>query len=177
MKNQLIYLGIAVLTATIASAATCSVKGVTTTNAIATSAKAEQYQISLSENDLTVQKNFSPVEDKTILNPENVIRANAVSIEDIISENNRVIESAITYDGSLLFIEKTVEDIIAEDNKIIESTLSLETHPLLFERTIEDVIDENNRIIDSHSTEFQPLDFKAIKGSTKKENKILIGMN
>ena len=179
MKNLFFYLAPALLTATIATAATTCADGTNTNHLIATTIKSDQFQASLAQDLSNGDRTFSPVEDKTVLNPENVIAHSEQSIEEIIAENNKITESVVTYDGSLLFIEKSTEQTITDDNKIIESNISAEIYPLLLERTIEDVIEENNHIIDNAAIEAQPLDFDRIgkKPISKQENKLLIGMN
>lgn len=67
--------------------------------------------------------------------------------------------------------EKTMEDIIAEDNRIIESDIAdtgnHELEPVLRGKTIEEIIAEDNQIIESNvSTTVYPLDFKKINRST-----------
>lgn len=58
--------------------------------------------------------------------------------------------------------KKTIEEVIAEDNKIIESDIDNNTS-LDLESTIEEVIKEDNLIIESNiKNEVFPLDFNSI---------------
>jgi hypothetical protein len=134
------------------------------------------------------------VDDSTILNPETIIQGNyEKTIEQVIDENDRIIESEVSKESTLLYSEKSIEEVIAENNQIIESPISkvisfvyleksmeeiiaennliteskpsVEVEPMYLEKTIEEIIAENNKIIDSKiSNETQPLDFEKING-------------
>lgn len=72
--------------------------------------------------------------DTTVFNPASVVETTYVkTIEDEINENKLITESqdeTVQY----LSLETTLEDRISEDNKIIENTISNEFFPLDFEK-------------------------------------------
>lgn len=173
MKNSIIYLGIALLTIT---------NSITASNVRQSFIKSDDSSLSIKEHSAAVIdskeivpevvnsnystiKIFSLVEDTAIFNPETVVfNAYERTIEEVIAENNKIIETDISNEVSFLYIEKSTEEIIAEDNQIIESTVSNEVQPLQIEKTIEEIITEDNKIIESTiSNEIQPLDFEKIK--------------
>lgn len=170
--KKLITLGIALFAyASNANAETTLVQGVNANAVTSAAAKAQQFENLLTEK--SVLPKFAPVEDKTVLVPETVITANyQKSVEEIIAEDNKIIESIITDEGYVFLVfEPTTEEIIAQDNQIIDSDISAEVRPLYLERTIEDVIAEDNAIIEGNPNQIMELDFKTInKNAVLAEN-------
>jgi hypothetical protein len=142
----------------------------------------EQANLSSLENNPLEKRNFAPVEDHVILNPETVMTASyQKSSEEIIAENNQIIESNIKDEGILYFAETPIENIIQQNNQIIESENTTEIRPLYLERTIEDQIAEDNSIIESDIVAVSMvLDFNIINQkafSVKQSSNTLVGMN
>jgi hypothetical protein len=131
---------------------------------------------------VTEQRHFAPVADQVIMNPSVVFAVNnQKTMDEVIAENNKITESNIENDGSLLFIEKSIEQIILDDSRIIEAGNTTEIHPLYLDRTEEEKIAEDNAIIEGDMTEAQPLDFETINKKQmiikKLDGNLLIGMN
>lgn len=171
--KKLITLGIALLAyVSDANAETTLVQGVNANAVTSAAVKAQQFENLLTEK--SGRPKFAPVEDKTVLIPETVIASNYQrSIEDVIAEDNKIIESIITDEGYVFLVfETSTEDIIAQDNKIIESDISTDVRPLYLERTIEDVIAEDNAIIEGNvPNQIMELNFSSInKNSVLAEN-------
>ncbi|MFT3796422.1 hypothetical protein [Flavobacterium sp.] len=173
--KKLITLGIALLaTVNHAVAETTLVKGVDANLSTVAAVKAQQFENLLTEQTPAEIGKFSPVEDKTILNPETVIVLPAEKpIEEVIAQDKKITESIITDEGYIFFyFEIPTEEIIVQDNKIIDSEASAEIQPLYLERTIEDIIAEDNAIIEGTvPTQMMCLDFDKInKNSIVAEN-------
>lgn len=164
--KKLITLGIALLAyVNNAQAETTLVKGIDADFSIAAAAKAQQFENLLAEQTPVEIGKFSPVEDKTVLNPESVITLKADRpIEEVIAEDKKITEGVITEEGYIFFyFEIPAEDVITQDNKIIESEVNTEIRPLYLEKTIEDVIEEDNAIIEGTvPTQNMCLDFETI---------------
>jgi len=176
MKKLIVYLGLAFVAVTNnANAENTLVEGLTANHLTVAAVRAEQYENLLTES--ADKGKFSPVEDKTVLNPETVVTVNNErTIEEIIAENNKIIESTIVNDGILFFMERPTEEIITEDNKTIDSNITTEIRPLYLERTIEDVIAEDNAIIEGGiPNEVSGLDLNKINNSII--NKQAVGLN
>ncbi|MET0759917.1 MAG: hypothetical protein ABWZ56_05825 [Flavobacterium sp.] len=173
MKNSIIYLGIALLTITNSITASNVRQSFIKNDASFFSNKEYSAEIIDSKEIVTETSNgnystikvFSLVEDTAIFNPDTIVfNAYERTIEEIIAENNKIIESSISNEVSFLYIEKPIEEVIAENNQITESPVSTEIQPLQIEKAIEEIITEDNKIIESTiSKEFQPLDFEKIK--------------
>jgi hypothetical protein len=172
--KTLITFGIALLALSNATAETTLVKGVDANFVTVAAFKAQQFENSLSDKTASeTHGKFSPVEDKTVLNPETVVgTANARAMEEVIAEDKKITESSITDEGYLFFKETATEEIITQDNQIIDSNISTEVRPLYLEKTIEDKIAEDNAIIEATMPDqFNNLDFSKIdSGSTLAEN-------
>lgn len=180
--KTLITLGLALVAFTNnANAETTLVKGVNADYLTVAAVKAEQF-----ENLLTVQasdkRKLVPVED-SVLNPETVIIGNNYkTIEEVIAEDNKIIESTFTNDGMVFFFEKTTEEVIADDNKITDSNITTEISMLHIEKSTEEVIADDNAIIEGNvADEAQNLDFEKINRSSvlvkQVGNLSILGMN
>ena len=107
-------------------------------------------------------------EEADVFNPETVIAYNPKTIEENITEGDKIVES--------------MREIIAQSDLITENTSSDKISPLYIERTISDEITEMELIIESNITnEVKPLDFKKINGDSIMINSIntkkFLGMN
>jgi|GEM_PF-7134155 len=152
-----------------ANAETTLVKGVDANYVTVAAFKAQQFESDLAGKTAAILPGkFSPVEDKTVLNPEAVVGATLnKSIEEVIAEDKKITEGAITDEGYLFFKETAAEEIIAQDNQIIDSNISTEVRPLYLEKTIEDNIAEDNAIIEATMPDqVINLDFKKINSSS-----------
>lgn len=178
MKTTLIYLGIAMMVLTSAQAKK-DLSAAVVNSKIVMLQKAQNDLASIIEYGDT--KIVAPVEDKTVMNPETALNFKFQnSIEAMIIENNKIIESTISTDATTVNLEQPMEDIIQENNQIIESESTSEVRPLYLDRTIEDTIAEDNAIIESNIiSQAQPLDFDTINKKTfsMKAPTKLVGMN
>jgi hypothetical protein len=181
MKKSIIILGIAMAVFTSTKAAS-TFKSDNRMTATTTVIENEQGDMFAGEGTVSEKRAQAPIADQAIVNPEIIMGANQKTMEEVIAENNKITESTIVNDGSLIYIEKSIEDIIVDDNKIIESANTTELRPLYLDTTIEDKIAEDNAIIGNDAAnEVQPLDFEKINKSQaapKQTNiKMLVGMN
>ena len=153
--KSLITSVIALLALNNATAATTLIKGIDSNYLTVAAVKAQQFESALAERiAVVVPGKSSPVEDKTVLNPEIIVGATHIrTIEEVIAADKKITESAIADEGYLFFKETATEDIIAQDNQIIDNSISTEVRPLYLERTIEDTIAENNVIIEATITD------------------------
>ena len=176
MKNSIVLLGMALLVFNMTTAANIAPK----VNTVSVAAVDNEQGDFFSGDNPLENRNFAPVEDEVILNPDAVMYSSEKSIEEIIAENNQITESKITDEGVRYFTEKPIETIIQENNRIIESQ-DAEIRPLYLDRTIEDQIAEDNAIIESElSAAFQPLNFETINKkafSLKQNTNKLVGIN
>jgi hypothetical protein len=160
--KSLITLGVALFVLSNANAETTLIKGVDANYVTVAAVKAQQFESSLSEKTATeTHGKFSPVEDKSVLNPEAVVGTTfGKSMEDVIAEDKKITECIIADEGYLFFKETATEEIIAQDNQIIDSGIAVEVRPLYLEKTIEDTISEDNAIIEATLPEqFKNLNF------------------
>lgn len=180
MKHSIALLAVTVLVFNVTMAA----KTLETTvkmNSVLTQEN-EQLDFFSMDNNPLEKRNFAPVEDQVILNPETVMTISyQKSLEAIIAENNQIIESDIKDEGILYFAETPIENIIQQNNQIIESENTTEIRPLYLERTIEDQIAEDNSIIESDiASVSMALDFDVINQKAfpvKQSSNTLVGMN
>lgn len=116
MKNQIIYLGIALMTM-------CS----TVTNA---STQMESFDAAQTEIDSfkvkgAAGKTYYVVNESSVLNPELLLEASySRSIDEVISEDNAITERFAATDLPM-FQSKSIEDLIQADNQIIEATIPM----------------------------------------------------
>lgn len=93
---------------------------------------------------------FAPVDDQTILNPEEALNLKyRGDIKELIIEDNKIIDSTSQNLTFYTIAEKSIEESIKENLQIIDGGANLEFQPLFIDRTIEDIIDEDNKIIES----------------------------
>ena len=173
-KNAIAFLGMALLVFNASQAGTFRMENKSTiVNAIVDIEQGDSFVGAINS---TEKRNFAPVEDQVIINPEAVIkRTYHKTIEEVIDEDNKITESNSTERSLFMVTEKAIEAIIEENNQIIESQNQTEVRPLYLERTIEDQIAEDNAIIESNIvTVAQPLDFETInkKAFTLKQNRL-----
>lgn len=121
-------------------------------------------------------------EEADVFNPETVIAYNPKTIEEIITEGDKIVETAVSDDLEFMAYEQSMREIIAQSDLITENTSSDKIYPLYIERTISDEITEMELIIESNITnEVKPLDFKKINGDSIMINSIntkkFLGMN
>jgi hypothetical protein len=171
-RKSLITLGMALFALSNANAETTLVKGLDANYATVAAVKAQQFENLLSDRNEETHGKFSPVEDKSVLNPEAVVGSTfGKSIEEVIAEDKKITESAIADEGYLFFKETATEEIIVQDNQIIDSNISTEVRPLYLEKTIEDTIAEDNAIIEATLPEqLTNLKFESIASSSVAEN-------
>lgn len=172
MKTLITSIAFLLAFANNANAETTLVRGIDTQFLNAVSANAQQFETSLLTKANNERKS-APIDDVSILNPETVITVKYERpIEEIIAENNKIIETKITDEGYLFFVETPIEKIIESDNQIIDSNISTAAQPLYLERTIEAIIAEDNAITEGTiPTETGVLNFKTInKNATIVEN-------
>jgi hypothetical protein len=176
MKNQIIYLGIAlVLFANVSSASNHlkNVSGLINQKALKVN---ENLQENFKLTSEPIKQIFSVIIEEPLLNLEKSINtAFNYSIQEIIIADNKIIESVTAENTELIYIEKSIEEVILSDNQIIESNIDNEVRPIYLEKTIADFIAEDNQIIDSNiSTESEPLDFKKINNSSNAIQQMII---
>ena len=85
--------------------------------------------------------------DTIIFNPSSVINSNKTKlIEEVIAENQLI--TVTPMENFLpLSIERTIEDYISEENKIIESNISNEVYPLDFKKINPSVKSKKTKIV------------------------------
>ena len=150
MKHSIIHLGILLFAFANYANATSAASNLQSFSAVTTAQ--DNCQSTFTENP-------SGPDEETIMNPETVIaRKFTKSIEEIIAENNKIIESTLPNQTAFLYIEKPIEEVISQNNQIIESDSDLQVQPLSIEKTLQDTIAEDNLIIESNiPTEVHPL--------------------
>nr|WP_315157439.1 hypothetical protein [uncultured Flavobacterium sp.] len=179
MKNSVLILGVALVSFSTISNAKSTVN--------------LPYQsfenIIVSDDSIETQNNVTAKFEKPFLaeeaeafNPETVIAYNPKTIEEIITEGNKIVEAAVSYDSEFMVYEESMREIIAQSDLITENTASDKIYPLCIERTISDEITELELIIESTITnEVQSLDFQKINGDSFMINSIntkkFLGMN
>ena len=173
-KNAIVFLGTALLVFNATQPSTFKTENKATL--VNATFDIEQGDSFVGAINSTEKRNFAPVEDHGIINPEALIkRTYQKTIEEVIEEDNKITESNSIEQSLFVVTEKAIETIIEENNQIIESQNQIEVRPLYLERTIEDQIAEDNAIIESNTaTVEQPLDFETInkKAFTLKQNRL-----
>lgn len=173
-KNVIVLLGTALLVFNTTQASTFKTENKATL--VNATVDIEQGDSFVGAINSTEKRNFAPVEDQGIINPEAVItRTYQKTIEEVIEEDHKITESNSTQQSFFMVTEKAIETIIEENNQIIESQNQTEIRPLYLERTIEDQIAEDNAIIESNIVSVaEPLDFETInkKAFTLKQNRL-----
>ena len=154
MKKSIIYLGIALVSLSNVSNASNNL-----TNEKIFFYKEKSFSLG---NENLKEKKAPKIVDETIFNPETVVPMNyAKPIEQIITENKRIIEDNATVNNELVYLEKSIQEIIIADNQIIESNINNQVEPIYIEKSIEDIINADNQLIESDiSNEVYPLDFE-----------------
>lgn len=164
MKNSILILGI-----TLVSLSNICKASNTINSQVAT----YQAIVSLSENDtITSNEKTAIVKPEVIMdsetfNPETVIGSNSKTVNEIISENDKLTENTTSDEIEFIVFEDSMKDIIAQSDLIIENTVSNEAYPLFIENTIESEITQLEMVIESSvSDEVSPLNFKEINKNT-----------
>ncbi|WP_124020620.1 hypothetical protein [Flavobacterium aquariorum] len=179
MKNSILILGIALVSLSNVCKAS---------NTINSQVGTYQALVSLSEND-TITSNEKTaivkpevIMDSEIFNPETVIGFNAKTVNEIITENDKLIENTTSDEIEFIVFEDSMKDIIAQSDLIIENTVSNEAYPLSTENNIESEIAQLEMVIESSvSDEVSSLNLKEINKNTLLQNnlnkKAFVGMN
>lgn len=103
------------------------------------------------KNNLLERTKLAPIADEPILFPKlELTQSHSDNLREIISENNKIIESAPVDSNWLVQMETPVEQIISENQQIIDEQSDNQVYPLFLERTIEDQIAEDNAIIEAN---------------------------
>ena len=179
MKNSVLILGVALVSFSTISSAKSTVN-----------LPYQSLENLMASNDTTeIQNNKAAkfekpflAEEATIFNPETVIAYTPKTIEEIISEDNKIVDAAVSDDLDFMEYEESMREIIAQSDLIIENTSSEEIYPLYIERTIFDEVAELELIIESNVTnETQSLNFQKINNDSIMINTInskkFLGMN
>jgi hypothetical protein len=179
MKNSILILGIALVSLSNVCKAS---------NTINSQVATYQAIVCLNENDtITSNEKIAIAKpeltmDSETFNPETVIGFNTKTVNEIITENDKLTENTTSDEIEFIVFEDSIKDIIAQSNLIIENTVSNDAYPLSIENTIESEIAQLEMMIESSvSDEVSPLNFKEINKNTLLQTnlntKTYVGMN
>ena len=179
MKNSILILGIALVSLSNVCKAS---------NTINSQVATYQAIVCLNENDtITSNEKIAIAKpeltmDSETFNPETVIGFNTKTVNEIITENDKLTENTTSDEIEFIVFEDSLKDIIAQSNLIIENTVSNDAYPLSIENTIESEIAQLEMMIESSvSDEVSPLNFKEINKNTllptNLNTKTYVGMN
>jgi hypothetical protein len=170
MKNSVLILGVAL----VSFSTICNAKSIVNL----------PYQsfenIIVSDDSIETQNNVTAkfekpflAEEAEVFNPETVIAYNPKTIEETITEGDKIVEAVVSDDLEFIAYEESMCEIIAQSDLITENTASDKIYPLCIERTILDEVAELELIIESNvNNEVQPLDFQKINGDSFMINSI-----
>jgi hypothetical protein len=178
MKNSLLILGIALVSITNVCNANSTVDR--PASSLQEGFFAKENEGLLTEKVKIVKPSLNG--DVEMFNPETVITYNRKTVEEIITEGDKIIDNTTQDEFEFMAYEQGMKEIIAQSDLIIDNTVSNEIYPLYNERTLEDEIADLEMIIESaESNETRPLNFKTINGNSSLINNLnskkIIGMN
>lgn len=126
MKNSIIYLGIAIVLC-ITSNGTNTINKNESLHQEQTLKVSKTEKVPKSKNKLIIckSKNFPSVEEISVFYPETVLGSyQQKTVQEIIIENNKIIDSNATSKVSPLELDTLIIDQIAQDNAIIDSKIA-----------------------------------------------------